>query len=115
MSWLWFRIKMVSANMETWWQEVVEFDVCVALARFAENNPTSRFALDHASKNSKDLVFEDVSHPCLSPLTAVPNSLLMKRDSPLVLLTGSNMAGKEHFLRTLGLNVVLSHMGGPIF
>ncbi len=55
---------------------------------------------------------EQVCHPLLKPETAVSNSISMKQES--VVITGSNMSGKTTFLRTIGLNLILTYAGAPV-
>ncbi|GMQ29940.1 MutS-related protein [Algoriphagus confluentis] len=54
---------------------------------------------------------EQMVHPLLLPIRAVPNSLKLDENQKLVLLTGANMSGKTTFMRTLGTNWVLAQMG----
>ena len=70
------------------------------------------FAL--GGQNSK-LSFEGLYHPLLNRDRAVANSFAFHGNECLGLITGSNMAGKSTFLRTVGLNQVLALMGAPVF
>jgi DNA mismatch repair ATPase MutS len=59
----------------------------------------------------------DLSHPRLSRDRRVGNDLQMHRKSEAGachLITGSNMAGKSTFLRTVGLNVILARSGAKV-
>ena len=44
----------------------------------------------------------------------VGNEVELPTEGHIKLLTGSNMAGKSTFLRTVGLNVVLATAGSPV-
>jgi DNA mismatch repair ATPase MutS len=44
----------------------------------------------------------------------VVNDFALAESNEVVLLTGSNMAGKSTFLRTLGVNLCLAYAGAPI-
>jgi DNA mismatch repair ATPase MutS len=55
-------------------------------------------------KNSHVLEFQDIYHPLI--INCIPNSLKIKEKS--ILLTGSNMAGKTTFIRTVAINVLLA-------
>jgi hypothetical protein len=66
------------------------------------------------STNSKILEVIGVAHPLLKDSSQVPNSLTMTRDRPLLLVTGSNMAGKSTLLRSIGVNSLLSRLGAPV-
>ncbi len=76
-------------------------DACLALASWIQSVPISAIP----SFNSKGMI--DVSgmyHPLVE--NAVGNSVFLCRESALI--TGSNMAGKTTFIKTVGLNVILA-------
>src|SRR3546814_5950264 len=49
-----------------------------------------------------------IAHPFISDQEVVANDYSLK-DHRLALITGSNMAGKSTFLRTVGINAVLAY------
>ncbi len=55
-----------------------------------------------------------VAHPLLKDESQVPNSVTIMREKPLLLVTGSNMAGKSTLLRSIGVNSMLSRLGAPV-
>lgn len=55
-----------------------------------------------------------LGHPLLTDSARVENNLTLAADRPLLLVTGSNMAGKSTFLRSLGLNLLLARTGAPV-
>lgn len=57
---------------------------------------------------------EGLGHPLLSDGSRVENDLTLDSAQPLLLVTGSNMAGKSTFLRALGLNLLLARSGAPV-
>lgn len=54
----------------------------------------------------------DIGHPMLEE-RAVVNSFTLTSNEKVALITGSNMSGKSTFLRTIGLNLLLSYIGAP--
>ena len=56
-----------------------------------------------------------MAHPLLSPTVRVANDISLSTDGHIHLVTGSNMAGKSTWLRTVGINIVLARAGGPVF
>src|SRR3546814_4992081 len=54
-----------------------------------------------------------IAHPFISDQEVVANDYSLK-DHRLALITGSNMAGKSTFLRTVGINAVLAYAGAPV-
>ncbi len=57
---------------------------------------------------------EDLGHPLLPTETCVGNDVEVPGPGTLLLVTGSNMAGKTTLLRALGANQVLGLMGGVV-
>ena len=59
----------------------------------------------------------EVAHPMLGE-KAVSNSFALNKKEGIsrkvALITGSNMSGKSTFLRTLGINLLLSYIGAPV-
>ena len=55
----------------------------------------------------------DLGHPLLSE-KRVYNDVSIKDPSNILLITGSNMSGKSTFLRTIGINLILSYTGAPV-
>jgi hypothetical protein len=110
------KLRKVSSEIDQWWDEAIEFDVDVAIARMARENPTFRFVSEQeeAKATAQRFLANDLGHPLLSAQSRINNSFDFSIDSPLVLLTGSNMAGKSTFLRTLGINMLFFNMGAPV-
>lgn len=52
----------------------------------------------------KSMLAENIYHPLVD--NAISNSLSLKRQSALI--TGSNMAGKTTFIKTIGINIILA-------
>ncbi len=57
---------------------------------------------------------KNLKHPLIPQEEVVGNDLAIPASAHLKLLTGSNMAGKSTFLRTVGLNIVLGLSGAPV-
>jgi DNA mismatch repair ATPase MutS len=53
-------------------------------------------------------------HPLILKTTRVNNDIEIKHDGELMLVTGSNMAGKSTYLRCIGVNVILAMAGAPV-
>lgn len=53
-----------------------------------------------------------MDHPLMEESTAVDNDFQM--NGRTCIITGSNMSGKTTFLRTVGLNLILSYAGAPV-
>lgn len=85
-----------------------------ALAALKDRRPASAFP-DIADEGHRP-VFEGegLGHPLLPEADKVRNSFRLAAPGAIALITGSNMAGKSTFLRTLGLNLSLAFAGGPV-
>lgn len=92
-----------------WIQVIGEIESLNSLANFAYNNKEYQYA----SVSDKEISFESLGHPLLTKEKRVRNSIDFSNQS-FVILTGSNMSGKSTFLRTVGINLVLSYTGAPI-
>lgn len=89
-----------------------EFEAVGSLAVLSFNNP--RWAYPTIN-DCKTHVFDgqEVAHPFIKDEDVVSNDYSLD-DHSLALITGSNMAGKSTFLRTLGINAVLAYAGAPV-
>lgn len=92
-----------------------ELEALGCLAHYAWGHPQAVFP----EPASEGLAVQGVGHPLLPPLSAqgqpkVRNDFSLKQTGDGFLITGSNMAGKSTFLKSLGLNVVLAQMGSVV-
>lgn len=55
-----------------------------------------------------------LGHPLLPSDRKVCNDLQIEALGELLIITGSNMAGKSTFIRTVGVNLCLAYAGGPV-
>ena len=96
--------------LENWLEVIGEFEMLNSLANFSYNNP--EFVYPTLNTNF-EIYFTDLSHPLLNEKTRIGNDVRFHPES-FMILTGSNMSGKSTFLRSLGINMVLSGMGSPV-
>ncbi|MCC5946320.1 MAG: hypothetical protein JJT94_15420 [Bernardetiaceae bacterium] len=85
-----------------------KLDAICSFAAIAYNQPN--FAYPTESK-SAILDFEAMAHPLLPAESRVANSFYLAKKGDITLITGSNMAGKSTFLRTVAVNTVLALAG----
>ncbi len=91
---------------------VAEMEALVSLATLKRNHPTWVFPMLKGHTDEKIRAI-DVNHPLISARQAVENDY-DAGDHRIALVTGSNMAGKSTFLRTIGINAVLAYAGAPV-
>jgi hypothetical protein len=96
--------------LEDWLDVIGEFEMLNSMANFAYNN--TDFVYPTLNTEFK-IDFSQLSHPLLNASTRVGNEVAFHPQS-FMILTGSNMSGKSTFLRSLGINMVLSGMGSVV-
>lgn len=63
---------------------------------------------------SDTFIASDLKHPLMQPNQAVGNPVDLGAGTQIRIITGANMAGKSTYLRTVGVNYVLAHLGLPL-
>lgn len=94
-----------------WFEALREMEALSSLANLWHNNPDWVLPLLN-EKNHLEAVA--LGHPLIHPDKRRTNDFTMPTRGHIKLVTGSNMAGKSTFLRTVGLNVVLAQAGAPV-
>ncbi len=93
-----------------WLAVIGEIEMLNSLANLHYNNPAFAFP----QLNQQEVIsFQDIGHPLIHEDKRVCSDVSFEQHR-FVILTGSNMSGKSTFLRTLGINMVLAGMGGPV-
>ncbi len=100
------------AEFETWLLSVGKFDVLISKALYALSN--SDYIYPTIKEGSFTINGRGLGHPLIDKKTLVTNDYTIEGNAKVDLLTGANMAGKSTFLRTLGVNVILSRIGVPV-
>ena len=113
----------ILSNTEKWKQRYQnEIDHWLeALAEFEAINSLSGFSFAHPDYSCPKIIdqkFElngtTIGHPLIPKDKRITNDFEIFDDGAVALITGSNMSGKSTFLRTIGLNAVLSFVGAPV-
>ena len=97
--------------VKAWADAVGTFEALSSLAGFAHANPTYTFPT--VKEGACTILFNALGHPLLPPDRRVSNDFNLRSSDNIVMITGSNMAGKSTFLRTVGANLVLALAGAP--
>jgi hypothetical protein len=110
------------ARLRDWVDVVGELEALLSFAGYAYEHPADTFA-EIVEPADGEAVFDavDLAHPLIPRAMAVPNNVSFgsspkpQAPSPQVLIvSGSNMAGKSTLMRTIGLNAVLALAGAPV-
>ncbi|MCJ8211718.1 DNA mismatch repair protein MutS [Mucilaginibacter sp. RS28] len=99
-------------DFEKAFEVVSEFEALISLTSLHINYPEWCFP-QIAVGNGYTLTAAAIAHPLIDETTRVANDYLMADTFGIDIITGSNMAGKSTFLRTLGINTVLALAGAP--
>ncbi len=100
-------------KLRVWLDKFYQLEALNSLANFAELNPDYTFPT-FEQRDEESLEAIEVGHPLISASKKVTNNFRVEYGKDLFLLTGSNMAGKSTFLRTIGINLVLAYSGAPV-
>jgi DNA mismatch repair ATPase MutS len=95
-----------------WLDAWYELEALNSLANFAYLNPA--YVFPQVSDGSAILAARALGHPLLKPESRVCNDFRLDDQTEIAILTGSNMAGKSTFLRTVGVNLCLAYAGAPV-
>ncbi len=87
---------------------IAELDALTSLACFAWEQPV--WCYPEISDDTTLLITGGV-HPLVSPEKVVANDVRLVSPLRVVIVTGSNMAGKSTYLRMIGVNVFLAQLG----
>ena len=96
-----------------WMRALGELESLSALATLAHDNPEWTFP-EIVEEASPTVQAEALGHPLLSAEAGVRNDVTVGPAGTILVVTGSNMAGKSTLLRSIGLNLVLSQAGSVV-
>ena len=91
---------------------IAETEVLNSLATIHFNHP--HWCLPKLTDNHFIFESEELGHPLIPKKQRIDNEFLIEKITLISLVTGSNMAGKSTFLRSVGINIVLAQMGAPV-
>ena len=95
-----------------WFEAVATLEALSALASYAYTE--SRASFPEIVEPSAGWQAQALGHPLLAPEIRVCNDVSLPGPGSLLIVTGSNMAGKSTLLRATGLNTALALAGGPV-
>lgn len=95
-----------------WFHSLAEMESLSCLGNLAFNHPD--WAFPAISDQHGAFIVDSLGHPLIPKDKLVTNSFSTEGNEGLNLITGSNMAGKSTFLRSVGVNIVLAMMGSAV-
>lgn len=109
-------------RLERWYQQsakgmlrgletISHFEELISLATLRYNEPAWAYPVISASFCLEGI---ELGHPLIEEPDRVTNTYNFELQPTIDIITGSNMAGKSTFLRTVGINIVLAYTGAPV-
>lgn len=99
-------------SVPDWFDILANIEVVNSLATLTYNHPNWVFPI--ISDRHCTLEGEQIGHPLIDSKKRVDNSFETLGTGKVSIITGSNMAGKSTFLRSVAVNLVLAQMGAPV-
>jgi hypothetical protein len=100
-------------SLEKAFDVIAEFEALISLSGLAVNYPDWAFP-QIEDKPGYTLIAQSLAHPLISAAKRIENNYELEDTHKIDIITGSNMAGKSTFLRTIGINTVLALCGAPV-
>ena len=100
-------------DVGTWFRTLAAFEALSSIGTLTFNHPSWSFP--ELNNAEPEFTAEGLGHPLIDPKKSVVNSFSTIGRSKISIITGSNMAGKSTFLRSVGVNLVLAGMGAPVY
>jgi DNA mismatch repair ATPase MutS len=97
--------------VDRWFDGLADFEAVLSKAGFAYLNPEFIYPELYEKEEIKA---HELGHPLIQTEQRITNNFEVNKKGEVLLITGSNMAGKSTYLRTVGFNMVLAMMGCPV-
>lgn len=98
-------------NLKKWFDVIGQFEALSSISNIIYDNP--QWAVPLITEENFILKAKGLGHPLLGD-KKVCNNITINNDKNILLITGSNMSGKSTFLRTIGINLILSYIGATV-
>jgi len=100
-------------NLEEAFDVIAEYEALISLASLHINYPDWCFP-EIIESETYTIATKQVAHPLIPINQRIANDYELTDTYKIDIITGSNMAGKSTFLRTIGINTVLALCGAPV-
>ena len=100
-----------ATKVENGLDRIGHFEELISVATLSYNHPNWTFPI------IEDQFFfsaDAMGHPLIPIMKRVDNNFDLPPQPTVDIITGSNMAGKSTFLRTIGINMILAYLGAPV-
>jgi hypothetical protein len=99
-------------NINDWFDAIGNFETLSSFATLSFNH--KEWCYPTLTPNHFLINGKNIGHPLINAAKRVNNNIDIKSREELMLITGSNMAGKSTYLRSIGINTVLAMAGAPV-
>ena len=99
-------------NMYQWFESLGHFESLTSFATLCFNEPAWTFP--SILPEYFCIEGKEIGHPLLLKSKRVDNDIEINHEGEIMLVTGSNMAGKSTYLRSIGVNVILAMAGSAV-
>ena len=99
-------------NVQTWFDTLAHFEALNSFATLCFNNPNWSFPI--LKEEHFSIAASVLGHPLINKNKRINNFINIKNAGEIMLVTGSNMAGKSTYLRSIGINTILAMAGSPV-
>jgi DNA mismatch repair ATPase MutS len=100
-------------NLEEAFDVIAEYEALISLASLYINYPDWCFP-KIVEGRGYTISAKQIAHPLINIDNRIANDYELTDTFKIDIITGSNMAGKSTFLRTIGINTVLALCGAPV-
>ncbi|MDD5371238.1 MAG: MutS family DNA mismatch repair protein, partial [Anaerolineaceae bacterium] len=104
-------------SLKKWLDTWYEIEALCSLANYSWLNPGYAFPqmlTNEVDPGQEIFIAQGLGHPLIPENKRVSNDYSIQKLETVAIVTGSNMAGKSTFLRTIGINLCLVNAGGPV-
>jgi len=99
-------------DLNAWFDTLADFEALNSFGVLYFNHPEWIFPTILPTYFS--IEGKEIGHPLIPVEKRVDNFVDIPTNTELMLVTGSNMAGKSTYLRSIGVNVILAMAGSPV-
>ncbi len=99
-------------RVQEWLDAVTTMEVACSVAAF--NYEQERFVQAEVATSTVEFTARQLGHPLLTDEECVRNDVSLTAETPLMLISGSNMSGKSTLLRSVGTNLLLACCGARV-
>ena len=99
--------------VSNWFKTIAQLEVAGSFAILSFNN--GDWCFPAIADEHFTLSGNAIGHPLILKQQSVTNNFLISGTARVDLITGSNMAGKSTFLRSLGINMILAYAGSCVY